>query len=531
MRRLLVLLLAAAAARADVVVDRDGNLLRGTAEVRRDEGAVSVGAKTLPLEQVYLVEDDAGRLLYAPDFEARVRGYEYVANELVRDDYVRVVRAALQVEDVVLASLALERAERAGLANREAASLKTRIDRAAGGDDEVKSERVHEMLRRVDARYGEFLAERAATALDGGDADGARLLREALRRAPDSETARARLASMAPEAFALGDARAWLDWRLDLEAAGGPHVEGGEGLTWARAAWRKDVHGIGAGPILLVTPLRESRRVGRCLAFGRLGVRVLEELFATGGAAPDGSAPMLVLLFPDREDYLKTSAGSAEERSFLEWTAGHYNPREKVSRFYWDDDPDAERRLVGTLVHELSHQWLAERNPRGPPSDRIVPQPGYWIVEGFATFMEEGIYDAATGQWDLFNPRSRSLDVLQAAKPNQLIPWDSFYGLSQASFVMLPPDRPTQVNLRWSMRPTIVSARRMFYEQGGATCQFLYHAEGGRHRAKLLAFVGDYYAGKSEAMDPERAFGMDAKELGAKVAAFARSVAGGWRPG
>jgi hypothetical protein len=180
-------------------------------------------------------------------------------------------------------------------------------------------------------------------------------------------------------------------------------------------------------------------------------------------------------------------------------------------------------------VHELTHQWLAERNPRVAATGRASHQAGYWIVEGFATFMEEGIYDAFAGKWDLFNPRSRSLDVLQAVDPRQLIPWDKYYEINQGEFAMLPPNNRMDVSLRWSLRPTIVSWRRMFYEQAGATCQFLYHGEGGKYREKLRDFICAYYGGKAD-LSIEAAFGMSGAELGGKTVAFARAVAAGWRP-
>ena len=74
----------------------------------------------------------------------------------------------------------------------------------------------------------------------------------------------------------------------------------------------------------------------------------------------------------------------------------------------------------------LTHHGLNEYNPRA--TGRHGPGlPGFWIVEGFATFMEEGIYDVESGEWDLFNPRSHCMDVMQAAKPRQRIPWKALY--------------------------------------------------------------------------------------------------------
>ncbi|MHC4137330.1 MAG: hypothetical protein ACYS0K_20465, partial [Planctomycetota bacterium] len=151
-------------------------------------------------------------------------------------------------------------------------------------------------------------------------------------------------------------------------------------------------------------------------------------------------------------------------------------------------------------------------------------------VEGFATFMEEGIYDVESGEWDLFNPRSRSLDVMQAVKPKQLIPWEALYGLSQVGFHSLPTEPAMEVVLRWNLQPTILPATRLFYEQAGATCQFLYHGDNGKHRGQFVDYVCNYYSGNVPQLDPQKAFGLEAKELGRRTVEFARAVANGWRP-
>jgi hypothetical protein len=156
--------------------------------------------------------------------------------------------------------------------------------------------------------------------------------------------------------------------------------------------------------------------------------------------------------------------------------------------------------------------------------------PGFWIVEGFATFMEEGIYDVESGEWDLFNPRSHCLDVLQALDPKQLIPWNALYALQQIGFRSLPNAQPQVVVLRWNLQPIGITPTRLFYEQAGATCQFLYHGENGKYRSRLLDYVCSYYSGRVPELKPKRAFGLDSEELGRRTVEFARAVAAGWRP-
>ncbi len=511
------LLLLAAAASADRVVERDGTIHTGSASV---EGtSVRIGSKTLALENVFVVERDDGTLVHAPDHDARMRGYEYIAKAHLRAEFTKLMRECCQVGDFVLARAALEGAEAMGLASSEAVQLKMRLEkdeRRRQGAGAVKSDRLLRQANELKAYYPAFLAARAAREYDDGK-DGARLLREALRRRAPAEDL---LARVAPKGFPVGDSRVWLDWHIDLEQAGARIVTGDPAaLATARREWRKDLNGVEADEILVLTPVKDSYLVGRALAHGRLACRVLNGLFASLPAAPSKD-PLLVFLFGSRDEYLTTTGTGRlrESPAFLEWTAGHYSPAEKVSRFYWTSDPDGERRLVGTCVHELTHHWLDRRKPERSGPD----QPGFWIVEGFATFMEEGVYDVDTGTYSLENPRSRSLDVLRSIPASRLIPWKRFYKLSQADFAGLPVNDMTPVAIRWMLRQQLVSTSRLFYEQAAATCQYLFHADGGKHRQQLLQYVDAFYGGDRAALDVERAFGMDAAELGTRVQQFAK---------
>jgi len=524
------LLLLAATAAADRAVGRDGRIWKGAAAIAGETAAVA--RKKIPLAQLYLVEKDDGTLVYAPDFGARLRGYEYLANEHVRDAYVKLVRECNQVGDFSLARELLEQAERAGLSSREATRLKLRIEVAEKKNrDGVRSDRLRKEAAVHAAHFGELLVERAAKALDGGR-DGPRLLREALRRVPDSAPAAALLERIAAKDFPIGDARTWLDWHLDVEATGARVGTGQEkAVVKARTQWRRDLHGVEAPPILLVTPVKDSYTVGRSLAYGRLACGVLAQLFATDTPVRKARHSLTVFLFESKKEYATTSGTGVqvEDPKFLEWTAGHYSPAEGVSRFFWHTDPDAERRIVGTCVHELTHHWLNEYNPRAT-NQHGPGLPGFWIVEGFATFMEEGIYDVESGEWDLFNPRSHCLDVLQALEPKQLIPWKALYALQQIGFRSLPAAQPQVVVLRWNLQPIGITPTRLFYEQAGATCQFLYHGENGKYRRALLDYVCSYYSGRVPQLEPKNAFGLEAEELGRKTMQFARAVARGWRP-
>jgi hypothetical protein len=102
--------------------------------------------------------------------------------------------------------------------------------------------------------------------------------------------------------------------------------------------------------------------------------------------------------------------------------------------------------------------------------------------------------------------------------------------MTHAEFSRLSRESTTKFHRRWSVGPQVRSEGRLFYEQGGATCQFLYHAEKGRFRKTLLDFIAARYTGKADKLDIAAAMGLPAAELGARVEAFAKQVAQGWRP-
>jgi len=525
--RTAALLLLCAAAVADTLVDRGGRVLQGSVEI--GETQARVGRKKVAIEDVFLVEKEDGTLVFAPSFEKRMRGYHAIARDHLRDGYLRVTRAALATKDYDLARRALEMAEACGLTGSEAGKHKRRLEKAS--DAGKPSDRVRAEFAELNGYYGELLVERAAQGL--GTEDGPRLLREALRQAPTSKKGRELLARIAPKDFPIGDARTWLDWQIDLVGSGARIVpEDAKPVAESRRVWRRDVHGIRADSILMITPVKDSRVIGRALAYGRMSTNALAELFKADKPARDASAPLRVLLFESREEYMQnTGTGRPQaDPASLEWTAGHYSPSEGISRFFWFADVDAERRIAGTCMHELTHHWLQEHNPCVARDGSDIATPGMWIVEGFATFMEEGIFDIDAGRWTLFNPRARSLDMVRALPSRELVGWKHFYRLSHADFFRLRRDNEVIVQGRWWLQPSVMSTTRIFYEQAGASCHYLFHAENGKYGAKLIEYVNAYYRGEAKQLAIRDAFGMSDEELGARVVKFAQAVADGWQP-
>ncbi len=131
--------------------------------------------------------------------------------------------------------------------------------------------------------------------------------------------------------------------------------------------------------------------------------------------------PFHIVLFRNREGYTKALKGIETKISL---STGYYNPHNRTAFFYWDGS-----KSMATLVHELTHQFFNEAG-REPPSFDSDHDPGFWVIEGVALYMESlsirevgGMQVIDIGGWD--SPR------LQAGRYRRLhdeywIPWEEF---------------------------------------------------------------------------------------------------------
>ncbi len=541
-RCLLVLLLLAAHARAEtavaIAIGRDGKILA------RKEMTLDVDGKLLrwkkrewKLDAFYLIESADGTLLWAPDYDSRMRGYELLARSRIRDEAERLLRSALRYKDANLSRRLFEVAQDNGLNGKDADKLGERIEKleARRPPPNKKAAQVKADAGRLDSVHADLLFLRVERELPRDRMVGLRMLRDLLILAPEHATARRVLKSLAPKQFAMGGPRNWLDWELDI-AQRDAKLDSDEGFSMrqARKTWRKDLHGIRTGPILIITPVRDTAILGRTLGCCRMTTDLLASLFAEYPVRRKKSDPLRIFLYENHEEYKRQSnVRGAAAAEILEFSAGHYSPEEGISRLYWLTARDAEQRIVGTAVHELTHHWLAEVNPAYNRTEgrRSSRTPGFWIVEGFARFLEEGVYDLDAGEWSLFDRRAAALDTLYSLRGSgKLIAWEKLYGGSAVTFWALNKEPKLKIQRRWRLGAQRVSEMNLWYVQASATCQFLYHAEKGKYRKALLDYVVNHYTRKSAKMSIAVAFGLTPAELGQRVEDFAKAVAEGWEP-
>jgi hypothetical protein len=319
-------------------------------------------------------------------------------------------------------------------------------------------------------------------------------------------------------------------WPSDPQEHGAPPAEV-EVLNRETRLWRGDLNGYRSDRLLLITPPGRPGAVARALEIGERICDVLEEIFTPLGRARSGGEPLVVFLYETRDEYILQSRreGSLPEAA-LGWTAGHYSPTENLSRMFVPEDDEASRRLLGTYAHELAHHWLATRSPFAGGADRMRTQEelaGFWIVEGFASLIEELRIDPRDGSWQAGDPRSSSLDILANAAPAQCLPWERLVELSAQGLAGLSASRDRPIPLTWRLGALAPRSEiQLFYAQSGALCHYLFAAEGGRRRAALLGYLRAWYRGEEQELDVTAAFGLDPETLGRRVVEYAeRAVA------
>lgn len=544
--RLFVLLCAAALASADTVVLRDGTILEGS--VTKGATALAVGGEPASLTDVLLWEDDALLPRSAPSFEAHVKACATLADRQLVATCRQRFPGLLGAGAVDAARTTLERAALAGLPAKEAADFENRLLGAERKEGASGAAPGPEVLAGI-------LLERARASLKAPEEHhfrGSQLLREALRVDPKHKEALDLLAEIAPARPPFGQIkddperarRIWLDWEVDV-LRGEVRTLGRRNpdMERALAVWRRqDLNGVETreegAEIVFITPIDDRTEIlGKCVRYAKITCRALAKMFATDDPKRDDNEPLRIYFYESKDEYVNHAG---RPNPFLTMTAGFYTPSENVSRFFWPDRVDATSAVRDVFVHELTHHWIERRNPRWHARDLAkmedrVKTKGYWICEGFATFIQEGRYDIDTYAWSHYDSHANSIGVVAAlSKEKKLIDWEKAYALTQEEFHgkgLAKQGTFATARKKWGLTAQPFVEIRLFYEQSAATCHYLYWAEGGKYRAQLLDYVTAFYTSQEGKTAVQAAFGLAPKELGARVEEFSRKVVDGWRPG
>ncbi len=517
----------------------------------------------LPLARVLAVfGKDRRRILYARDAAEAVHAVEALAEADAGREYVRLAEDACRANDPALARRLLWEASVRAAPEADLA----RVDKQAllleqKQKEQKQKPRDASLVAKVGAREAEIPARVPAALWASSQAVPdeapshlrAALVRATLARVPDHAEATAWVRSRLPAGIVPVDpfeAADWLEFEQAVEQApiqvvappkpGQPERE----LTFrqkqlgsGRHFWRPDLEGIESRQLLILTPLTSPGRIARCLSMGELVCDTLEGIFAEGTKKREERYPLLHHLYESKEEYLRESTkheeGAARDAAMrgIANTLGHYDSADQVSRLFLRTGTDAADELMSTYAHELTHHWVDMRCPLFTDAERDGGGgrvPGYWIVEGLATMVEEFRYDLATRRVETFVPRASALDVVANVPAGAAIPWPTLFDLDPLQFHALPREPSVEVPLLWRLGTfRRLSVVNLFYEQSAAACHYLFHAEGGKHRKALVAYVADEACGRTRRGDLKARFGMDADELGRRIEAWAKRVVRG----
>ena len=536
MRTLSLILMTCALAAADTVVMTDGTVLDG--KVTKTDKDLSVGERSVPLGEVLLWENPAGIAQFSPSADAHVSACGILSGKGVIRTCRKLLDTAIGADDIESARAVLARAERAGLAGDDADAWSKKIDALKGkGSTTIKVPGVEGFVV--------MLVDRAQKQMEADTTRGLYLLRAALRYAPKNEAANGVLTDKAPKRWTLGDSRHWLDWRLDV-LPGVRLLKRRRSSDVQRAVrfWgRKDLVGLETKNMIFLTPLKDTGPVKMCLRLSDITCASLDKMFGVAEPKRDEFLPLIVYFYENKEEYVARSnrGMGGGPSATLGLTAGHYTPAENISRFFWPKRADAYRSVRDTFVHELTHHWIERRNPRWHERELAgagerTQIAGYWVVEGFATFIQHSRFDVDRGTWTHFNPKAHSIDVVASvAKQGKLLKWDMVYELPQAKFhgelTKTATKAHCNVDGRWEFRRHGISAIRLFYEQSAATCMYLYFAEDGKYRDQLLDYVTSFYTSRQTGTSIQAAFGLSNQQLGDRVAKWCKDVIWNhWQP-
>ncbi|MEL6427969.1 MAG: hypothetical protein AAFR54_02250 [Planctomycetota bacterium] len=287
------------------------------------------------------------------------------------------------------------------------------------------------------------------------------------------------------------------------------------------AAW-EDASLYQSPRIELLTHEKNIDVVGGVLRFGEGTIEALERLL---GADPDALDERFdVRLHADRDAYLEEEVlGMTVAPRF---SSGVYIPDVRTSRFYVPDVPSGrlERMLYKVVAHELTHQFVQERWARRPGDSkpRKPTEPGYWIVEGLAGYVEDQSVEMARFGLDLDNATVSSIEVAsEMLRLEKLIPMETFLSMSQVELFRLEDDEDTfEVSLRREAMAYEVDPISAYYAQAAALTFFLVQRAGDEVRGRFYDALEAHYSGGSP-RDGAPALGFEtAEELDEAFRAF-----------
>jgi hypothetical protein len=312
----------------------------------------------------------------------------------------------------------------------------------------------------------------------------------------------ARAKALIPDGFPWkdqGDAAAsWLRWGRNLLPSGARFLEAKD-PAWERLTnepWKSAKPlGFRSRNVLLFIMDQDPVVCGRALRLAEGTIRGVQVLLAEGEREDVGGDidRLEVRIHKDRQSYLSEKSPSG--MTAPEWSAGNFNPGDNISRFYvergWARDGAAALGELGrVMTHEMTHHYLKVRWTGGVSGG--LKKPGYWVVEGMATFVENQAVQMdkkglAFDDESVSNLRQMAA-IVRMKRDDYPFPMERFVDMSHADFISKLEEDPIK-GLHGE------SDRSLWYKQAGALTYFLLHKKGPEGRARFVQYMKLYYIG------------------------------------
>lgn len=342
------------------------------------------------------------------------------------------------------------------------------------------------------------------------------------------------IAPLVPPEFPWGQGRerfgSWLVWAKALAPSGARFATPDEmkGRIEKGSPWARDTVAICTDNLLLITRNREPEVIGPCLLNGEAAVQTLDGILNDGvGTA---NQRLEVRIHRSRKEYLEEDLGKRAKAP--EWSAGFYNPILKASRFYVgdEDDPARQGRALHVVVaHELTHQYIAERwAPAEGREVRNPTTPGFWVVEGFARFIEDQSLEIGRRGTGLDDPTVQSVECAASLfDQGRIVPVDFLVDAAQLDFLTLENKPIAEVQLTSTLKRLRITQIGAFYDEAGALTFFLMNRCGPEGRAAFLKALSDHYRSESKRKGWRDLGFKDEEALEAAFRAFLKNPAAG----
>lgn len=571
-------------AKKGLAVLRDGRVVRGDVKLDPTVGALSVAAgkrgETFALGGVLWAEE-GDKLLHWADVDAVEGALARLVDETLVGGYAELARRAVRSNEPALIARLLGQARLLGADDAQVTPAVRALDALRRNPLRVNAAAVSELgteEAKVRARAADVPWRRVG-GLPGTAPNWLRtLLVESTleldpRHAGAVDYVRTRLPEGTPlpanfdaaSWLALADARQYVPMTVVAPGTPGYEMELAV-LEKAKATWRNDLLLVCSDRLFVLAAPTAVAAVSRCLATGEVVVDALQKIFEGVGTRPASTERLRIQVYESKTEYLDKAAGemvevakadrerrkaagesTEEDEEFekfrskmtpederramgLQWTLGVYSPLEKVTRLYVPAGKDAFANVIETFSHEVTHHWLDVRGPRVETPSNSLPQlsrRGYWVVEGFATFIQGFKWEVEARRWETLNPRNERLDMFAHVPEKDRIAWGTQLSLSQVAFhTRLSKTSEVPVVRTHYLGGYATSEASIFYSQAATTCSFLFHVDDGKYRRQLLDYVVHWYSGVDEKLTPEAGFGLAAAQVGQRIHEWAKETIG-----